>query len=481
VTRSHCISTVFVAVIAAALFLGGCGRFSNHKPNVVLIVLDTLRGDRLSCMGYDRPTTPNIDAIAKQGTLYTHAFSTCFWTLPAHASIFTGLHPLQAGATSETLHLPEDNTTVAEALSGVGYRTAAYVCNSWVSKERGFSQGFGEYVEMWRRENQVSEDSTANSMEMLAVDKIENFIRGAAEDKKPFFLFANLNGVHLPYRPAPVYAEKFVANRGHDMKRVIELAQITSGWGHLVGETPLSPEDYRILNDLYDGEVAWADALVGRVAAAIDAAGIGENTIFIIMSDHGEHLGEHEKIDHMSTMYDPALHVPLVIRYPALFKAGARNDRLVSIVDIAPTLLHLCNAADRAPQLHVGVTSLANASRAPETFILAGNERPLTGIKLLQTRYPGYDYNAIDYRLRCLRSPESKLIWNENRSAELYNLVRDPAEATNLAASQAATQRDLMGLLSKSFDQMGKSKEYFMFESTDREALERLRSLGYIN
>ncbi|HKW13460.1 MAG TPA: sulfatase, partial [Candidatus Krumholzibacteria bacterium] len=421
------------------------------------------------------------DAIAAQGTLYTHAFSSCFWTLPAHASLFTGLHPLQAGATSETLHLPEENTTIAEALSAVGYRTSAYVCNSWVSKERGFAQGFGEFTEMWRRENQVTEDSTASSMEVLAVDKMEQYIENAAKDGKPFFLFANLNGVHLPYRPAPAYVEKFVANRGHDMARVVALSQITSGWSHLVGETPLSDEDYKIMNDLYDGEVAWADELVGRVAAAIDQAGITKNTVFIIMADHGEHLGEHGKIDHMSTMYDPALHIPLVIRYGSMFKAGERNDKLVSIVDIAPTLLHLCNAADRIPGLHAGITSLANPARVPETFVLAGNERPLTGIKLLQARYPGYDYNAIDYRLRCLRSTESKLIYNENHGAELYNLVRDPAESNNLAESQAATQRDMMGLLTKSFDAMGKSKQYFMFESTDREALERLRSLGYIN
>lgn len=471
-------SRIPIAAIAIALF-AGCGR--THKPNVVLIVLDTLRGDRLSCMGYNRPTTPHIDAIAAQGTLYTHAFSSCFWTLPAHASLFTGLHPLQAGATSETLHLPEEDMTVAEVLSAGGYRTAAFVCNSWVSKERGFGQGFSEFVEMWRRENQVSQDSTAGSMETLAVDKMETWIDGAAKDGKPFFLFANLNGVHLPYRPAPEYLQKFVANRGHDLKRVIELSQITSGWSHLVGQTPLSDEDYRIINDLYDAEVAWADALVGRVAAAIDRAGIADNTVFIIMSDHGEHLGEHDKIDHMSTMYDPALHIALVIRYGAAFKAGTRNDTLVSIVDVAPTILSLCDAADRAPQLNPGVTSLANPARAPEPFVLAGNERPLTGIQLLKSRYPGYDYNAIDYRLRCLRSPESKLIWNENHGAELYNLVRDPGEAKNLAESQAGTERDMMGLLSNSFDRMGKSKEYFMFESKDREALERLRSLGYIN
>lgn len=466
-------------VMAALLVLGGCGRA--RKPNVVLIVLDTLRGDRLTCMGYNRPTTPNIDALAAQGTLYTHAFSTCFWTLPSHASLFTGLHPLQAGATSETLHLPEPNTTIAEALSAVGYRTSAFVCNSWVSKERGFGQGFGEYTEMWRAENQVSEDSTAGSMETLAVDKMEQYIAQAAKDGKPFFLFANLNGVHLPYRPAREYVEKFVAHRGHDMNRAAVLSQITSGWSHLVGETPLSDEDYRILSDLYDGEVAWADALVGRVARAIDQAGIAEKTIFIVMSDHGEQLGEHDKIDHMSTMYDPALHIPLVIRYGKMFKPGVRNDKLVSIVDVAPTLLHLCDAADRIPDLHAGITSLANPARAPETFILAGNERPVTGIQLLKARYPGYDYNAIDYRLRCLRSTESKLIYNENRGAELYNLVRDPGESNNLATSQAGTERDMMGLLTKSFDTMGKSKEYFMFESTDRAALERLRSLGYIN
>jgi len=469
-----------LSLIAGFLLLViGCGR--THKPNVVLIVLDTLRGDRLSCMGYDRPTTPHIDAIAAQGTLYTHAFSTCFWTLPSHASLFTGLHPLQAGATSETLHLPDGNTTVAEALGAAGYRTAAVVCNGWVSKERGFGQGFGEFIEMWRAENQASEDSTAGSMEVLAVDRIEGWIDAAAKDGKPFFLFANLNGVHLPYRPAPEYVEKFVADRGHDMKRVAELSRLTSGWSHLVGETPLSAEDYRILNDLYDGEVAWADALVGRVAAALDRAGIGDDTVLMVMSDHGEHLGEHDKIDHMSTMYDPALHIPLVIRYPAAFKAGVRDDRLVSIVDVAPTLLQLCGAADRIPQLHAATTSLANSARAPEAFVLAGNERPLTGIELLKHRYPGYDYNAIDYRLRCLRSPERKLIWNENRGAELYNLMRDPGETDNIAASQSATQRDLMGLLTSAFDTMGRSKEYFMLESKDREALERLRSLGYIN
>ena len=460
------------------LALGGCGRA--QKPNVVLIVLDTLRGDRLSCMGYPRPTTPRIDALAAQGTLYTRAFTTCFWTLPSHASLFSGLHPIQAGATSETLHMPEDVVSVAEVLDDAGYRTVGFTCNSWVSKERGFAQGFREFVEMWRSENQAGGETIERSLETIAVDKIESWIASASSGDEPFFLFTNLNGVHLPYRPAAAYASQFL-RVGSDMERVRELANITSGWSHLVGETPLSEADYEILNDLYDGEVAWADALVGRVVDALSRAGVLDDTVVIVTSDHGEHLGEGGRIDHMSTMYDPALHIPLVIRYPRAFAPGSRVDGLVSLVDIAPTVVDLCGATDKAPAMHAETASLASERRAPLEFILAGNERPMTGIKLLQTKYPGYDWQAIDYRMRCLRAPAHKLVWNENRSVELYNLARDPAEANNLAESQADMQRQMMAVLAKAYEKMGSTKEHFMFESTDREALELLRSLGYIN
>jgi len=461
------------------LVLAGCSRAP--RPNVVIIVLDTLRADRLSCMGYNRSTTPRIDAMAAQGSLYRQAFTTCFWTLPSHASLFTGLHPVQIAATSETLHLPESNTTIAEVLGEAGYRTAAFVCNSWVSKERGFAQGFQEFREMWRAEYQAGADTTSGSMETLTVDRLKPWIARTAAGKQPFFLFVNLNGVHLPYRPAEPHASQFLRDPGYDPKRVEELSRLTSGWSHLVGETPLSETDYRILNDLYDGEVAWADAQVGGILDALEKAGILDRTIVIVTSDHGEHLGEKDRMDHMSTMYEPALRIPLVIRYPRAFLAGTQVDDLVSITDIAPTVLDQCGAADLAPALSSEAASLARVERARAEFVIAANERPVAGIKLLQARYPGYDWTAIDYRLRCLRAPSHKLIWKENRGVELYNLARDPGENENLAETQVETQRQLTALLGKSYDRMRTTKEYFMFESTDREALEKLRSLGYIN
>lgn len=466
----------FILIMACMTL--GCER--GGRPNVVLIVLDTLRGDRLSCMGYERPTSPRIDALAVQGALYSRAFATCFWTLPSHASLFTGLHPVQVGATSETLHMPEDAVSVAEVLADAGYRTIGFSCNSWVAKERGFAQGFGEFVEMWRTENQTGGESAVRSLETMAVDKIEPWIASASGGDEPFFLFANLNGVHLPYRPADPHAARFL-RPGSDMERVRELAEITSGWSHLVGETPLTGSDYAILSDLYDGEVAWADALVGRVVDALARAGVLDDTIVVVTSDHGEHLGEKGKIDHMTTMYDPALHIPLVIRYPRAFPPGTRVDGLVSLVDIAPTLVDLCGVSERAPGMRAETASLVNERRAPLEFVLAGNERPVAGIKLLQTKYPGYDWQSIDYRMRCLRAPAHKLIWNENRSVELYDLARDPAEEANLADSQADMQRRMMGVLAKSYEKMTSTKEHFMFESSDREALELLRSLGYIN
>ena len=470
---------LLIMTLCAMSVLSGCGKAK--QPNVVVIVLDTLRGDRLSCAGYKRPTTPHIDALAAQGALYTHAYSTCFWTLPAHASLFTGLHPLQAGATSETLHLPYENKTLAEVLNDAGYHTGAFVCNSFVSDERGFAQGFQDFVEMWRRQNQKGADSTMSSMEELTVKKMASWMEAAARETRPFFLFANLNGVHLPYDPIQKYWSQFVTDPGYDSTRVHALSTMTSGWAHVAGELPLSETDYRILNDLYDAEVAWADDLVGRVVDVLTRLKIADNTVIVVLSDHGESLGEHDRVDHIASMYDPALHIPLVIRFPHAFKPGTRVDDLVSIVDVAPTILDVCGAAELAPGMHAETASLARKNRAKEEFVLAGNERPLTGIELLKSRFPGYDYNLIDYRLRCLRTPSHKLIANEGHGAELYNLAKDPGETNNLAQSQADTQREMMGLLTSSFEKMGKSKEYFMLESKDREALEKLRSLGYIN
>ena len=122
-------------------------------PNILLVVLDTTRADYFSCYGHPKQTTPNIDKLAAGGIRFNHAFATDFWTLPSHASLFTGLYPTEAEATTITNQLPEHNLTLAERLHDAAYRTGAVVYNPWISKERGFAQGFDDFVEEWREEN----------------------------------------------------------------------------------------------------------------------------------------------------------------------------------------------------------------------------------------------------------------------------------------------------------------------------------------
>jgi len=479
-TRRFCRLRLSLAVLLAAGTLPwtGCGR--SPRPNVLLIVLDTLRADRLSCYGYGRATSPFIDALAAEGAVFENTFSTCCWTLPSHASLFTGRHPLQAGATSETLHLPGENTTIAEALSASGYTTTAFVTNSWVSKERGFDQGFDEFFEMWRQENQPREKSPEQTLESVTVDKMISWLDEKAGADSPFFMFANLNGVHLPYQPREPFLSRFAGQGGYDVDRVRRAASITSWWAHLVGEFPLDETDYRIMSDLYDGEIGFADALVGSVIRKLTEKGILDNTIVIVLSDHGENLGEKGRIDHMMTMYDTALHIPLIVRFPPAFPPATRITSMTSIIDVAPTVATLCGVGDGfGPAL--AAPSLASSDRVAREYILAGNERPVSGIELLKNRYPGYDWASIDFRMRALRTVSHKLIWNENRDVELYNLNKDPGESENLAREQADKQRRLMGILQGRFKAIASSKEHPMLESEDEETLERLRSLGYIN
>lgn len=473
-TTSHALLLICLGILFA---VSGCGQ--SARPNVLVIVLDTLRADHLSCYGYGRPTSPNIDALAAEGILFESAFTTCNWTLPSHASLFTGLHPIQAGATSETLHLPAENGTLAEALSTAGYRTAAFICNGWVSKERGFDQGFSEYHEMWRRENLPARRAVHQTIESITVDRMVEWIEAAGSSPEPFFLFANLNGVHLSYSPREPYLTRFLSE-DYPPALVQWTMQITSWWDHLTGQIVLGEREFRLLNDLYDGEIGFADAQVGRLVHALKQTGILDDTLVIVVSDHGENLGERDRIDHMMTMYETVLHIPLVMRYPAAFKP-ARASEIVSITDVAPTILDLCGAADQMPHLSAEQTSLANSANRRREYVIAGNERPVTGIDLLKNRYPGYDWTLIDYRMRCLRTASHKLIWNENHSFEMYNLAKDPKEMTNLADEQPATQRQLLGLLQKRFEEIADTREHPMFQSQDEETLEKLRSLGYIN
>ena len=469
------------ASLLPGLWLSGCGKqWVGKRPNVILIVLDTARADRFSCVGYERKTSAHIEKLALEGAVYEFAYATNFWTLPSHASLFTGLYPTQAGATSETLQLPLSNTTLAEMMKQADYGTAAFVCNAWVSAERGFAKGFDEFHEMWRSVNQSQVAPQPGRPERATLKKVLGWLDQQKTAGNPFFVFINLNCIHLPYRPPEPFLTHFVGNKGYNNKEVNRIAKITSMWAHLAGEVKLSERDFRIMSDLYDGEVAFADQCVGQIVERLRDSGILDDTVVIVTSDHGENLGEHGRIDHHLSMYETTLHIPLVIRYPRRLKEGIRISDLVSLVDIAPTILELCGIRERMGNPGASQRSLTGDDRPSRVFVVAENERPLPGVALMKNRFPNFDTSTIDYQMRALRTDSYKFIWNIGRSMELFDLKTDPGELHNLAGVEIETGKKLHKILNSWMNQIPSAGDISFLESQDEESLEILRSLGYI-
>ena len=469
------------AGLSSSVWLNGCGhRRRGKRPNVLLIVLDTARADRFSCLGYERNISVNVDALANEGVVYERAYTTNFWTLPSHASLFTGLYSSQVGATSETLQLPFSATTIAEILGKAGYDTAGFVCNPWVSAERGFGQGFGEFYEMWRPANQLQVPQQFGKAEWATLKKVLGWLDRRQPRRDPFFVFINFNCAHLPYHPPEPFLSRFVGNRGYNNEEVNRVAAITSMWAHLAGDLKLSERDFRIMSDLYDGEIAFADHCVGQIVEHLKAAGILDETAVFVTSDHGENLGEHGRIDHLLSMYETTLHIPLVIRYPERFQQGTTVGDFVSLVDIAPTVLELCNIEPGIEDLKPEEMSLACENRRRRTFVVAENERPLTAIALMKDKYPAFDSSAIDYRMRAIRTDLCKLIWNIGGAVEMFDLQTDPGELHDISDKQLEMRDKLHKMLKEWMERIPLADDVSFLEGQDEESMKMLRSLGYV-
>jgi arylsulfatase A-like enzyme len=447
------------------LLASHCAPGGAERPNVVLIVLDTTRADYLSSYGFPKPTTPFMDRLASEGVLFRNAFTTSFWTLPAHVTLFTGLYPAEAGVAPYSLQLAEDVTTLAEQLAEDGYRTAAAVCNTWISAERGFRQGFDRYFEAWRpegRQPSVSEEASA-------IDQLRELLE-TPNPRGPFFFFLNLNTTHLPYAP-PLPAARRFSDPSH-FQRVRLLSKIKNPWPHFTGRMRLSENDYRILRNLYAAEVGQVDSYVGQVTDLLQEHGALDDTLIIVTADHGEDIGEHDRIGHLLVMHDTTMRVPLIVRYPPEFPAGQVVDDMVSLLDVAPTVLEIA----------AGVTSprtLARRSEHPREFVFAENPPPVKPIEVLKENFPEFDTRKMDHPMRMIRTSRHKLIWHVGKRAELYDLDSDPGETSDVGESHSEIRDALLLELDKWASELPR-RIGEPFDASDAKALEQLRELGYI-
>jgi choline-sulfatase len=378
---------------AAALVLlagGGCARGGAARPgaNVLLVTLDTVRADHVGCYGGAVPT-PALDRLAREGVRFAQASSPVPLTLPAHASLLSGLLPPAHGLRNNGAGaFPADRPTLATALAARGYRTAAFLGAFVLDRRFGLDRGFATYDDEIERGTGTTPSLEAERRGDQVVDRALAWLERPGEsDDRPFFLWVHLYDAHAPYAPPSPFGERHAGRP-------------------------------------YEGEVAFADAQVGRLLAALDRLGLAGDTVVAVAADHGEALGEHGEATHGFFLYEPTLRVPLLLRAPGNFRGGTVVETPVGLADLGPTLSGLVEgglAVAAPPGL---------AGRDLSAALLAGEEPPAADL-YAETHYPeifGWS------RLAALRRRDVKYV--DAPRPELYDLRRDPGEKRNLAGKE---------------------------------------------
>ncbi|HXH28332.1 MAG TPA: sulfatase [Candidatus Polarisedimenticolia bacterium] len=431
---------LLVTSLLAALLVGvGC---AGRPPNILLVVIDTARADRFPFDGYPRPTAPALEELARQGTVYTQAYSPAPWTVPAHASLFTGQYPSLHRTDCGSLRLPDAAVTLAEVLRAAGYHTVGYTANPWIGVAYNFQQGFDTYGEIWREVQEGSEDTGA-SLTNLRVERFLRWRAGNADARRrPFFLFINYFEPHLPYHP-PEPERSRLLRPGADPARVARLSHL----GHpdemrfIMGRSDLTARDLAILNDLYDGEIAYVDRRLGEVIALLRQEGLLDRTVVAVTADHGENIGDHGMLDHKMSVHDTLLHVPLLLRYPGRVPAGQVVDRLVQMHDLFPTLLQLAGVPPPLDttveaRLLPGTDSHAPGRGPDDPIVGEFVGPPVDFLRSMQELFPKDDLSRFNRKLVALRLGRYKIQWGSDGRHALFDVADDPGETHDLAAER---------------------------------------------
>lgn len=405
-------------------------------PNVLVIVVDTLRADHLGAYGYTRATSPNIDQLAREGILFENAISTSSWTLPSHASLLTGRYPYEHGAVKA--RFPDRYPTLAEFLRDRGYRTGAISANKiWFARSRGFGRGFIHFEDyfdsmgdmfartIYGRKIQKNvliplgyEDDPGRKRAPEVTAAALNWIEKGA--RRPFFLFLNYYDPHDPYLPPQPYRSKFSKKENPGGRLNTLLLRYYPG---------LTPEQLQDEMDAYDGAIAYADHSIGELMAGLEERGLAANTLVVLVADHGESFGEHGLLIHYNALYRETLHVPMILRWPGHLPAGSRVAPPVSLAAVPATLLDLLGEGDQKIFPGPSVVRMWGDAGSPLPDYLPLSELADCPYKIVK-KNPCYSGE-----MKSLASPEWHYITHEKLGEELYHWKEDPQELENVANS----------------------------------------------
>ncbi len=444
---------------------------ATKDPNVIFIVVDALRADHVSCYGYEKLTTPNIDKLCSDGIMFKKAISQGNRTSISMPSMFTGLYTSDQGyLMSRKLEyryapLSDKVMTITEILKNAGYATHAVSCQPWVSPDSGFGQGFDNFEIISSLYDNLSDQKTIyRATEWLN----SNF-------KKKFFLYINLMGPHTPYSPPPPYDILHSTEPENKSKLLSDLDKYYRQKKHLeyykllmgINKENISEEDLNKLIRLYDGKITFTDLQIGHLIERLKELKIYNNTLIVLTADHGEAFLEHNKLLHGTYLYNEEIHVPLIMTYQDKLPKGIAVDDIVQLVDIFPTVTRIAD-----------ISTAGIKMRGAPLY-------PLTGSSYYSAPF-AYSEGSFSYkkgsRLTKYMDNKWSLICNNNTwECELYDLENDPKETRNLIENKHDIALDMKNRLfalidNKMHPSLDKIKTVRIPEKTKK----TLKSLGYL-
>lgn len=450
------------------------------RPNIVIFLIDALRADHLGVYGYDRrPTSPRIDALAREAVVFEQAYAPTPWTLPTVVSLMTSTFPVEHGTLHNRQRMSKSLMPLAERLRRFRYATFGLIANTFAGQDHGLERGYD-----------VLQESPRNNGR-----KVGRILD--TYPAEPFFLYVHNIEPHTPYHFAPTHAEGFRDVSGKTRRAIAKHYTMYRSLGrtdfhnrrpigttdntrkqdrHLAALTRMR-EDY---TELYDASVRLADTRLGSVVDLLQERGLWENTLFILVSDHGEEFGEHGGWLHDQAVYEEQLRVPLIIHFPRGQYAGRRVSAVVSLVDILPTIfgyLQKPNAAGRARGRNLMPLIRGNEAVAADEFVV-----PAMRINARKYYRPWKesrgDINVV------IRKGDWKGIWNvEPNTLELYDLSSDPGEQHDVSVTNPELALTMQAFARLWYEDCGQhaATPPENADEPDAETLRNLRLLGYVD
>ena len=470
-------------------------RTSKKKPNILIFMMDTQGARNMSCYGYHRETTPNIDQIGKEGVVYLNHFVTAPWTLPAHASMFTGRYQSGHGAGAQHEGLEPGLPQMGEVFTRNGYRSVAFCNNGWAydgGSPTSAGTGFEEHIRYGNPKykpvppyipsnDPEKKDKGSLKAVGLATKWIDDKIMGKG---KPFLMFINCTEPHDPYVPPEPFRSRFlIEGWTYEQARRVAGNQKASTYG----DRCQTFDEWMAERSLYDGSTACLDDRIGKLVGELKQRSIYDNTVFIVVGDHGDVLGEQIGYAYhtQNGVWDYACKTPLVVRYPKTFKAGTRCKELVQITDLFPTLMKMTGIKDDAASESIQGEDLRAALKGPvREFALIEAQRgmhPMRGAWCTAEDPENLDCRFMNVWYKAARTKRYKYIWVSSGEDMLFDTVKDPDERWNVIERYAEIARKLRKAMEKKLMSMEQRYYTDMFKTPQRydpHALRRLMAWG---